>query len=985
MTLPGIPSADEPAATDGGKRKRRPRIVNPSAPKRATITSSASSSSAEVETSTDSAEDDAATLGGRGLANDSAEEAATSANDAQHAATTPQRPNALAGAATSRSGEDSAEDAATPRGSDEDSAEDAATPHSAVPKARPREDSAEDAATTVAVGDDAEEFEDSADDPATMEDPEDSADTAATDERVYPEASAEDAATVNAATSHAEVVELNGQRLRRVSPRQMALEKRRNERPPPPPPSPPRRETVIEELPVNNGHGDVPDEDAHEARREGMTISEIEPSDGEAFPDTAGRGPPRTLADVCALYPIGNGLHHVRVERIKPEVYGNVPCAGFMGNLVKPMSEYDFRLFYGGGRYELVVYGPDPRGRHDPVTDQPIIKALTKPIYLRIPGSPTQETLVGAPDPGKRTGMFPSPFGNERHRPPPTSADASIHRDALGLAQTLIREERAEKKELQRELHSGGGRNDVGPVVDAVRDASKEGMGVLRDELKRTRESYDNELIRRDAELRDLRRELDASRQKPSETAGAWQALSQMAGAIAPGKSSSEELSRIHDSHRAEVSRLEDQHRRELADTRAAFDERAKILQGQIDTERTRARDEVRDVTDRLERREKDAREMHEQRIKDARESYEARERDAEARHRGEVDRLRGEHERELRSQASQHELVRTTEKQSQEGRSLQLKDRIEILKEEVDRWKAEAEKNGDWAEQMAEFERKAEAAGYQKVDANAPQTWQDRIAQAFGDALRNADKITGNIASALRDRKDTAVAQATMVQAHQQATARGAGPQQQALPPGPPGQPQQQQAPQQRVIRGPGGRPVQATRSVWASEEMPMGPPPGAQGVPVMHPDSRAAPAEVTPVTVTQPVQEAAPPMQAAPPPPPPPPVHAQPQPAQGQPLALDPAAMEQFRLWAESEINNKRDPVEFAKALIERVGVQDAASIVLRLKVDTLFEAISSTPELHASAILRRDGQQFMRKAWAEAGAICRKALGIAEPEEG
>ena len=167
----------------------------------------------------------------------------------------------------------------------------------------------------------------------------------------------------------------------------------------------------------------------------------------------------------------------------------------------------------------------------------------------------------------------------------------------------------------------------------------------------------------------------------------------------------------------------------------------------------------------------------------------------------------------------------------------------------------------------------------------------------------------------------------------------------------------------------------------------MPLAPPPGAQGTPVQQPDSGPP----SPVTVSQPVM--APSAQAAVPPPPPQPQHTAPpqavppvpaaqaaQPAQG---GIDPALLEQFRLWAESEINNKRDPVEFGKAFVERVGVQQAAHIVFNLKVDALFEALSATPEMLASAILRRDGQQFMRRAWAEADATCRKALNMPAEE--
>ncbi len=290
--------------------------------------------------------------------------------------------------------------------------------------------------------------------------------------------SEEPAAT--AAPSNDDVVELHGQRLKRVSPRQMRLQQRKAAPPPP---------LEIPEPPVNDGGGDLPDEEEDEERREGVTIGDIEPADGEDFPDTAGRGPPRNLADICATYPIGNGLHSVRIERKRPEMYMQIPCAGVLGEIDRPITEREFRNSFGGGTYELIVYGPDPRGKHDPITGQPIIKALTKPIQLRVPGNPSPETLTGADflsPPGKRSPMFPSQFDPAGRRLP-TSADAAMHRDSVALAQSLLREERQEKAELRREIAQGN-TSGVKPVIDAVLETAALGTEILRKELTHTRE-----------------------------------------------------------------------------------------------------------------------------------------------------------------------------------------------------------------------------------------------------------------------------------------------------------------------------------------------------------------------------------------------------------------------------------------------------------------------------------------------------------------
>jgi hypothetical protein len=750
----------------------------------------------------------------------------------------------------------------------------------------------------------------------------------------------------------ADVVEQDGQKLRRISPRQMKIrERQERKKAAEPPPAPP-------ETPIHTAYSPEPDEEDEPELRESMSFGEIEPAEGEEFPDTAGRGPPRNLTDICATYPLGNGLHYIRVERQKPQMYLGVPCAGFLGEIRRPTTEREFQGRYGGGTYKLIVYGPDPRGRHDPVTTQPIIKALTKEIPFIVPGLPARATIGGMAEGRSDMQMYDRGRGSL----PATSAEAAIHRDALHVTHEMLKEERNERRTIEAEARRAPAVAE--PIVGAIREAAKETSDILRDQLADERRRADDAIRKRDDELRALRQEIDKLMRRPTEASEAWSALSQVAGALAPGRSSSEELTRIHDAHRHEILRLEDQHKRELDEHRRSAEDRIRILQDAMEKDRERGRVELKEEKERAERRERDLKDQFDQRMRDKEAELERRLKDMEERNRHETERLRQDHDRELKSIERQNELIRTTEKQSLEGQVRSLKDRIELLKEEVDKAREESESKGDFVENLVKFEKQAEALGFSKRDADEPRTWQERIADAVGKALQNADKIVAGVADVAKSRAQ----QAQGAQAPQL--------------PAPQRQPPQQQMPPGRVIRGPGGQPQPARRTPWSTEDISMGTrQPGRQ-------TSVQAGAHAIPEPPPQPPRPAQPPpppaaVQATAPTEQPPPPTQPGQPVVQQ-VAVDPVMLEQFRLWAETEIDAKADPAQFAVEFVTRIGSAAAHQVLSVVKIEQLFDALSQTKETLSSPILRRDGQKFMRTAWTEAKRISAAELGLAaEPE--
>lgn len=698
-----------------------------------------------------------------------------------------------------------------------------------------------------------------------------------------------------------------------------------------------------------------PEEDPE--RRDGMTIGAILPEDGTEFPDTAGRGPPATLTDACALYPLGQGTHFIRLERLKPVMHQNIPTAGYLGDIRHPMSEREFQRRYGGGVYKLIVYGPDPRGREDPVTGAVIIKALTRPFSITVPGYPNPHSLLGGEE--ERERMFGGPSAWDR-RPggiPPTSAEASMHRDALQVTERVATEERREKREAQQKLEAAR-ESGTAAVVSAVRETAKDSQETMREQLRLERERADRERESREAEIKELRREVLALRDKPSETSGAWDAMSKMAGVLAPGSRSTEELSRIHESHRAEINRLNDTHRVALEELRRTYDDRVKAVGEQLESERRRARDEMKDLTDRFERRERDQRDLFEQRMKDKEASFDRQLTDLRESHRNEVARVEKENERRVHDAERSHDLVKATEKQALELQIVQLKERIALLKDEVGKARADADKKGNLGEQIAEVTQMAEVLGLKKTEEEGPKDWKMMVAEGVMKALQNVDKVVDAYARNRQTKLQETALQVHVQQAQQQA-------QQQRAAAGPP-------EPPRRELRGPGGQPLRAQR-VWGTEGLEMAPNTRATNTvtstPPLGPDVRPSAADAPPAAAAAPAPA---PVQAPAPAAPPAPAPVQ---APAQPLPTD--ILETFRIWAEGEIEQGSDPLEFGRNVVRRAGPARALAVLEGAKLDDLMAALASSPETAGSPILTRAGQAFMRTAWEEAKEFARAEI--------
>lgn len=696
------------------------------------------------------------------------------------------------------------------------------------------------------------------------------------------------------------------------------------------------------QLNVYTAEDDLPPAERNPMQRPGLTIGPIRPSEGVEFPDLAGRQPPANLTDLCQLYPIGNGMHYIRVERVAPKSFSGRPIAGLIAELRHPVSERQFVQQFGGGAYELVVYGPDPTGRMDPVSNTTIIKPLTKKIGVTYPGNPVVEADMDPGIPG-----YPGFTGRRPLAQPLGSAEANAFKASLDFAARMVTEERAEKRELQRNAAAAPAQSlgSLDPVLGVMRDQTKMVADVAGNEAERSRKAYELQIDHMRSEIETLRAELREQRSRPAESATVFSAVTDMVGKMAPAGRTTEEIARAHESHRDEMRRVtdqhrdemktrEDQHRREIENIRATHDERMRILNEQVETERRRARDEVEQERRRYEDRERTLREQNDERLRTASE-----------RHTAELERLRSDHARELQSIERNAQLVAKTEK-------VGLETRIASLQEQLDRARAEAADKEDLEAQLAKTEHMAGLLGFRRDDG-APKDWKEHLAAAFSHAITNADKILDAGARTLAAAK----AQPAALGAQQRP---GMGMPQQAPPP--------QLQPRQRP-------PMHATRT-WGVE--------GAAPIAIDHSRGRVAappPYENPPPQQQQPqpAPQPAPQQQFQPQPAPQPAGPAQngaPVPQQAPPNGaahgITGEDLDAFRIWAEQKCLQGAPPEVFAQELVGRIGMDATRQLLSAITAERFHEALSADPGMAQSPLVRRDGQRWIAAVFIAARQI-------------
>jgi hypothetical protein len=712
--------------------------------------------------------------------------------------------------------------------------------------------------------------------------------------------------------------------------------------------------TESEEFRVYTEDPDVPPGERDPLRRDGMTIGKI--TEFDPPPDVLGNERernPRTLMDLYHRWPVGDGEHFIRVERIQPKQWQQVPCAGYLGDIREPIPEKKFQQFFGGREYELTLYGPDPTGKLDPNTGLPRIKALTNPIKVTVPVLPPNLAVLPAMltnNEAKQEAEMTQPWNPFAPAAvavsPTTPADAQVHKSNVDLVTNVLRMTQEENRELRkaREQEGAGTSKQLldwqRDVLEGVRKDAEARERILREELAEARRIAE----KKEEEIEKIRQQVQAA---TGRTDGTTLELVKALGTSGAERDAQraeyyrQQIDALRASHQDILRAAEERHRQEIG----RQDERMKELDAYyrrlFDDMKRQSEEREKTLKEEIDRVRRDERDAAEARVRELKERYEERLRDQEK-----------SFERELRTAKENWETKLSTSVATKDFEIATLRDRLEEAREEAAEARSKAEENNDPIVVMEKAKKNAEALGYAKVD-DAPKTPWERFAATagagLGHALQNIDQWLPQAAAAIGGRN-----------APQQGAVQGlaAPPQLTAA------------ASAARAVQPP-QRTLRPRAVAWAASGQPPVPP-EAPEVPIGF-QAQASPAPPVPDApsrspVTDPV---APQAHPAPPSPPqqhngtavPPRVQV---PNQLGKVFGDDAVM-QFLQQLDLAINMGMEPSDFASRFIS--GYREAAvQMVTVYKPEDVSAFVTTLPGADRSAILRRDGSKFLTGLWAE-----------------
>jgi hypothetical protein len=510
--------------------------------------------------------------------------------------------------------------------------------------------------------------------------------------------------------------------------------------------------------------------DTRAERRSSPTWREVE--DEEADRKLTG------FEDIMARYPIGDGQYYIQVTRKKPTQYQGFRCDGRMRDVRKHMTYQDFVEEYGGGQYQLQVYGPPKRGGLlNPHTGKPNPTKQGKEVALTVPwdmsaggGYPPNPDACQLnlemeeeeePMPSvERDAPYRGAFDLTKKRMS-TPSDAKMFGEALSVEERrrLRQEEREDREEREERLREERDRKQQeGTYTSMFRSLQNVASETLRqsaEDRRYEREEYARreEQLREEARVREeqARREAERARRDAEEREARMREqgtkVEDLAKLLEIAKPSDQETRTLIESARAEVTRVQEAHSREIERINQAWAKERSDWQQTIQEEKRRSDEKHKELDDRYERRlaEEDRRW---QRILDEAKKDGQREREyLDNSYKQQLENERRQHERDLSTREAMHQSQLGAEKSAMAAEITQLKNQLEVERREAERWREEARKAGNLAERIEEFDQIASRIGYTRGEGGGePDSWKGML---FSTLSQLAPQLPGIVASA--------------------------------------------------------------------------------------------------------------------------------------------------------------------------------------------------------------------------------------------
>lgn len=750
----------------------------------------------------------------------------------------------------------------------------------------------------------------------------------------------------------------------------------------------------------SHGSRTVPPEERPD-RRDGPTLSPVHVIH-EDLPDAEDESDQRirSLEDLMARFPfVGpDGDYFIRVNRVLPRSYMGMICHGVQRKVTSPLTYEQFLEAYGGGEYELVVYGP-PRGpgMHDPATGKVRPKALTKPITFTVPYDKDGIYGIGPnpaaaiPEADEAYPMEPpmeSQIPSERRIPHPfergsrinTPADAQIRSADLQHEREMDAQKRAEKQaENERLIEESRTRAELEKESLLIQERREvRSTEIAREEAIREREDAQHERSR----ANELEKKLFERMNPPAPQTPPVDMPELIRAIKGDGSDIKVELQRAYEAHRDDIKRMgeekvrdleriKEDHKRDLERERSLAEERIRLAREESTRERDRAErlvkdaDEraerrVKDIEDRAERRVEEVRKDHERQFTVAKDSWEARLRDEQR-----------NNERDLTSRTVSYDLRSASEKTAFDVRMSSLEQEIARLRADNERLQREIAEKGDIVAQVEKVEKVAKSLGFEKAGATEPEDGDEKPPTDWRTAaLAIGTSLVQQLPELVRSAGDTVTA------LRNRATV-------------PPGAPPQAAPPEALPDGARGGRFHPQRRMTFATENEPLAS--AAPGTPMLAsppiydhfqpPPSMPAPPPPPPppqqpVAVNVPTYPEYPPV---PPPPPPAPPRASVAPAPvapSAPMSAEDEAMATqiltFKAALETAVENDEDPEQFIGSLVELAGADEVRKYAAVLSAKRITDVIGSVPGGSRSPLLKYAGKRWLERFEAAARAV-------------
>lgn len=663
----------------------------------------------------------------------------------------------------------------------------------------------------------------------------------------------------------------------------------------------------------------------------------------------------KTLQDLVANYPIGDGWHYIHVERRSPQVFQGMHIAGVQASINE--AEYTFPDFvrdYGGGAYLLTVYGPSEAITEK--TTNPKVIALTAPVKLGVPMAtcPPNPAAAAMSDGFSEEGaMNVGAHRNMFQRTSATSpADARMFEAELAHRERL--EEREERRRQQREQREARLTEEAEARGISVAQLIAEQNERAAEREARLREKYESREREREREMVQLQRE------KPTD----FQGIASILAAMRPSgpeagelqrieRAYSDERARVAEQHRSEMERLREANRQELEVMRRMAEEQTRRMEERLRDERERVDRAMRDAESNASRRVKEVEDRARRDVEDARNESSRRIQEMQLSHQARIEDIRANHERELRAATTANSMALETNKTTL-SMQLALKDE-ELAKTRAEmeriRQELEVERSKSVVDRVGEVTQVAEALGFSKGSGDEPADLKTMLGQAAIGMIPHVPALASSIADMVASRRGGAPAPAAQIAAPRMAP--------------PPMLPAPMTAPVP---------PVPSMRFATEHEDLGgMGVVGGSSGssMPWGPGESRAdsfnAPVNSAPVHQPQPQPR----RQRRQP---------QPQPVQQQeqPQALPqpepgPEIPDEQIIPYLSPIQEAyeagKPPEKFAAEMIEGVPPELAAQILGSLTLDRVLSVAGRDA---SGPMARRDGQNYIRGVWGALGAM-------------